>query len=231
MAFGLHKPGQGYWVRVLSAAMAGVLIFAAAAWFWKQLALVPIPLRTWTVVVSPATGKVTPGQRVRFLGDTDPQTPGLEALGTGEVLSSEPRSGGGALLRVGRLAMEGGRTPGSASRVEPAPGSDATIAGPVIDKRGEPAIQPLYIQAAGALALMIVGAAAVYWIVGVRQGTAEFLIATDGEMKKVNWSTRKGVIDSTWVVILWSVLLAAGLFIVDAGFSLVFELIGVLERK
>jgi preprotein translocase SecE subunit len=69
----------------------------------------------------------------------------------------------------------------------------------------------------------------IYWLVGVRASTAEFLIATDGEMKKVNWSTRKGVIDSTWVVILWSVVLAGGLFVIDGLFAQAFKLIGVLE--
>ena len=76
---------------------------------------------------------------------------------------------------------------------------------------------------------MIAGAAVTYWLVGVRERSAEFLIATDGEMKKVNWSTRKDVVASTWVVILWSVLLAGGLFLVDTLFSVFFKLIGVLQ--
>jgi hypothetical protein len=39
----------------------------------------------------------------------------------------------------------------------------------------------------------------------------------------------KDVVASTWVVILWSVLLAGGLFLVDTVFSLFFKLIGVLQ--
>lgn len=34
MALGIYKPGQGYWVRVLSAVGLGALILATAAWAW-----------------------------------------------------------------------------------------------------------------------------------------------------------------------------------------------------
>ena len=74
------------------------------------------------------------------------------------------------------------------------------------------------------------GAILTYWLVGVSPRTVEFLIATDGEMKKVNWSSRRDVMGSTWVVILWSVLIAGGLFTVDLAFAKLFQLIGVLQQ-
>ena len=51
-----------------------------------------------------------------------------------------------------------------------------------------------------------------------------------GEMRKVNWSSRREIIGSTWIVISASFMLAAGLFAVDFLFSRFFALIGVLEQ-
>ena len=36
--------------------------------------------------------------------------------------------------------------------------------------------------------------------------TVDFMIATEGEMKKVNWSTRREILGSTWVVIAVTML-------------------------
>jgi preprotein translocase SecE subunit len=39
MALSIHESGQGYWTRVLTAVMAGVLLFGAAVWVWEQVLL------------------------------------------------------------------------------------------------------------------------------------------------------------------------------------------------
>ena len=56
---------------------------------------------------------------------------------------------------------------------------------------------------------------------------AEFLIATEGEMKKVSWSTKAEVIGSTKVVIVATFMMAAFLFLVDIVFSTGFKVLGV----
>ena len=53
----------------------------------------------------------------------------------------------------------------------------------------------------------------------------DFLIATDSEMKKVNWTSRKELIGSTKVVIIFMFLIAFILFVLDLLFSTVFYLI------
>ncbi len=63
-----------------------------------------------------------------------------------------------------------------------------------------------------------------------RAKMADFLIATEGEMKKVAWSSRKEVIGSTKVVVFATFLLAALLFIVDTLFQGFFKWIGVLHQ-
>lgn len=85
------------------------------------------------------------------------------------------------------------------------------------------------IQGAVAGAVMLIGAVAIYWLIYRNKRTSEFLIATEGEMKKVNWSSRREVMGSAWVVIGISVIIAVILFIVDLGFSTFFSWIGVLR--
>jgi preprotein translocase subunit SecE len=58
---------------------------------------------------------------------------------------------------------------------------------------------------------------------------ADFLIATEGEMKKVSWSTKKEIIASTKVVVITVFILAFLLAMVDFSFANLFEWIGVLE--
>ena len=69
----------------------------------------------------------------------------------------------------------------------------------------------------------------VFRLVGQNRGTVEFLIATEGEMKKVNWSTRKEVIGATKVVIVTVLALGFLLFFVNLFFLFLFETIGVLR--
>ncbi|MFM9959286.1 MAG: preprotein translocase subunit SecE [Phycisphaerales bacterium] len=76
--------------------------------------------------------------------------------------------------------------------------------------------------------ILIIGAGLTYLLVYQRQKSAEFLIATEGEMKKVNWSTRREVMGSTWVVITVSLTIAVILWFVDLGFSTFFQAIRLL---
>ncbi len=66
----------------------------------------------------------------------------------------------------------------------------------------------------------------VLWIVN-RPRTADFLIATEGEMKKVSWSSKKEIIGSTKVVIITTLIMAMILFIVDLSFRLLFLKAGI----
>jgi len=59
--------------------------------------------------------------------------------------------------------------------------------------------------------------------------SVDFLIATDSEMKKVNWTTRKELMGSTKVVIGFVVVIAVLLLAYDLFFQLLFYLVGVLK--
>lgn len=87
----------------------------------------------------------------------------------------------------------------------------------------------IYLQAASAGVVALLTAILVYWLVGVHQKSSEFLIATEGEMRKVNWSTRKMIIGQTWVVVAISVIIALILFVTDITFASFFRWINVLK--
>jgi len=61
-----------------------------------------------------------------------------------------------------------------------------------------------------------------------RQKSADFMIATESEMKKVSWSNRKEIVGSTKVVIVTTFIMAALLFGVDLVFMLFFRWIKVM---
>lgn len=73
--------------------------------------------------------------------------------------------------------------------------------------------------------------AAIGWRLINRPDHAEFLIATDSEMKKVNWTSRKELWGSTKVVIFFMLAIAGILFLVDLVFHWLFFLIDVLKFK
>jgi preprotein translocase subunit SecE len=84
-------------------------------------------------------------------------------------------------------------------------------------------------QAGTAAVLIALFGSLLYWIFWLNHRSAEFLIATEAEMRKVNWPTRREVMISTIVVIAGTLLMAGFLWVVDFFFLLFFQGIGVLE--
>ncbi len=72
--------------------------------------------------------------------------------------------------------------------------------------------------------LIVVVAACVglYWLLN-KPVVADFMIAAEGELKKVNWSSRKEVAVSTFVVIIVVVVMAMLLGATDMVFQLIFD--------
>ena len=77
--------------------------------------------------------------------------------------------------------------------------------------------------------VLTVGALAVLWHYLNKASVVDFLIATESEMKKVNWTSRKDLFGSTKVVILFMFLIAAALFVIDVVFGYFFFIIKVLK--
>jgi preprotein translocase subunit SecE len=62
----------------------------------------------------------------------------------------------------------------------------------------------------------------VFWLVN-KPSVADFMIAAEGEMKKVSWSSRQEIAVSTSIVIVVVIIMAALLGTTDFGFQLFFQ--------
>ena len=220
----IYRYGQGYWVRTLTAIFVGVLLFAGAGWAWNQLEALSLPKATWNLKFEGATGTPTPGQSITFFNDA--VQPPIE-LGTSSAVSASSGE-----LVVKQVVMN--TAPGEdrsyliseATRIQSADGSFSAV---VTDRLGIEIFNKVYLQAGTAAVILLAGAIGIYWAVAVRPSTVDFLVDTDGEMKKVNWTTRKNIIDSTWVVVGATFLIAAILWVFDVLLSKFMIIIKVLE--
>lgn len=70
-----------------------------------------------------------------------------------------------------------------------------------------------------------------YYLLGRSAKVNDFLIATEGEMKKVNWTSRREIIGSTKVVVFVLVAMSVLLFVVDVLFMILFSWMGVLKGR
>jgi preprotein translocase subunit SecE len=90
-------------------------------------------------------------------------------------------------------------------------------------------LEPVYLQAGAAVILMTVFGVLGYTLIGRKPRVVDFMIATESEMKKVNWSNRREIIGSTWVVIVLTAFLALVCFTFDSFFQWIFQVMNVLE--
>ncbi len=86
----------------------------------------------------------------------------------------------------------------------------------------------IYYQSAMAVTVIAVFGALLYWLLN-KPRIVDFMIATEAEMKKVNWPTRREIIGATWIVICGTFMIAAILFTVDLAFGKLFLEIGILQ--
>ena len=79
-----------------------------------------------------------------------------------------------------------------------------------------------WVQTLVPVAVCAVFAGLIYWLMN-KPVLANFLIAAEGEIKKVSWSSRKEIVNSTMIVIFVVVVMASGLGLVDLGFQIFFD--------
>jgi len=221
MAWTIHKPGQGYWVRVMTAVLAGVAVLAAAAWAWNQAKALPIPTPEHRLTVTSVEGSFQPGEPIT-LESAEADRP----VGRAIVVEFSPTQVGGVVTIEGFEPRAGFRDPSGTREIRAEDGGTATVNQTI----GVPLFPRQYLMAGIAAVVILAGTAVTYWLVGVKRAVVDFLIATDNEMKKVNWSSWRDVRNSTWVVIVASILIAAGLYAADIMFGYFFRFVGVLQN-
>jgi preprotein translocase SecE subunit len=226
MAFGIYKPGQGYWTRVMTAVMIGLITLGAGLWAQEQIKAVVqgLPAHSFQVTLrAPVSPQALPaGTGIELLGRE--ATGELVRVGTAAL--SQPATAATQSLTLGSFAFEPQRDRSAVIAVR-LPGGPVVTTGagftPV------PVFPPDLAGAAALAAVLLGGALVAFYLVGVRPGSAEFLINTDFEMKKVNWSTPREIWGSTIVVASACVFLATSLWIMDNVFSIVMRFMGVLR--
>lgn len=227
MAMGLHKPGQGYWMRVLTAAFGAALVLATGGWAWQQMGLLANRLTgsTWRLPLSEVRGAAGEGLVVDLMSGA-PEGTAPTRLGSATVTQFL-----GDQILVHQVKLNPGNTMGQVQGVrDPAIGGQGVFSATATNAVNLPLVEPLYLQASAMVAVVAIGALLLYLLVGVRRRPVEFLIATDGEMRKVNWSTRREIMGSTWVVVVASALIASVLFVIDLVFYSFFQFVGIIEK-
>lgn len=130
----IYKPGQGYWVRLMSAYGFGAIVALGLVWFWKEM-------------------------------------DGVSMFG----------------------------------------------------------LEPTYVRVGAMLIAALVFGWLGWMIIGTRKKTVEFLIATEGEMRKVNWSSKREIDLSTRAVIGLTIMTAAYCWAFDIVFASIFRWMTVLR--
>ncbi|MBX3382827.1 MAG: preprotein translocase subunit SecE [Phycisphaeraceae bacterium] len=207
---------------MMTAVFAGILVLAGAAWTWSRLAAISVPVSEWIMPVRQVTGALSPEQEVTLFK-------GADQVGTAMVSSFVSEGASTATVRLKSMNLGPGRIPLDAERIRVGDAASPAFFGVIEAREAVYLFERVYIQASAAAIFVIIGGLLIYRFVGARPSTVDFLIATDGEMKKVNWSTRKIVQDSTVVVIVATFLIAAFVFSSDFLLSGFFRLIGVLH--
>ena len=95
------------------------------------------------------------------------------------------------------------------------------VGGWILHQRLAPLNNPWIHTMVPAFVVALLGAL-IYWISNIPT-VADFLIAAEGEIKKVSWSTRKEIIHSTLIVIIVVAIMSIGLGAVDLGFQVLFR--------
>jgi preprotein translocase SecE subunit len=224
---GLYRYGEGYWVRVMTAVLAALLFMAGAAWAAQELKAVSLPIKGYTYTlknVDPALTVVPSGTAVTPLG-SDIGDGTHPPVGTATVGTFQRSTDSTGTLTILRPEFKEGVDPATINLVEVASRRVA-----VTSVQPIPLVETLYVQSGLAAIIFLVGTLTIFYYVGRKRNTVDFLVATDGEMKKVNWSTKKEVQNATMVVVGATFLIAGFLFIVDIGFQSAFRAIGVLTH-
>jgi len=229
VSFGIYKLGQGYWVRVLTAIAIAAIFLSAAAWLYSELGAIRPPAKGYSLAIRDGSGSVQPGQTVELATVVEGSA---TKVGTATVTAVMLAGGESGTLSVSLPQLNVGTADLSGvGRVEVVgDGGQSAFRATVLRSEPIATFDKAYVQLAVAGSVMLLGLILAFLYVGAKPKPVDFLIATDGEMKKVNWGTRKLIIDSTRVVIAATFIIAAFIFVADTILSQGMQLTGVLQR-
>ena len=90
-------------------------------------------------------------------------------------------------------------------------------------------LEPTYIRVGVMILAALTCGGLIWYLLGIHRSTVEFMVATEGEMRKVNWSSRREVETCTRVVIMLTIFTAAYCWGFDIVFASIFRWMSVLR--
>ncbi len=211
----MYKGGQGYWTRMMSAIFFGVLVAGGALWLSNQINAMDFKPSAWrfTVESDASAAVLAPNSEVELRRSNV------------RIGSAFVRSVDGDTVELVNLNLGSGNVANSVQSMVVEGQQPVAVEGLQVVQRFE----KTYLQGGVAAATLLIGAIVIYFLCYTNKRTSEFLIATEGEMKKVNWSSRREVFGSTWVVIGISVIIATILFVTDIFFQWIAQEINLIQ--
>lgn len=229
MAFWKYKPTQGYWTRTLSLIGAMAMVAAGAGWIASELPTysvsrsVTVSIPGQTILSPDLTGL---GVRLRQPEAKDLKEDPQLAIEVAAVTNRSPAKRFDVLLND-RIVSVNDQSIESAEQLTAALAQTDLAKPTTLGVLRKKSIKE-FVQG-GVAAVMIVGALVYFLYLFNKPGPCEFLIATEAEMKKVNWPSRKELLGSTWLVIAGTFMLALMLYVFDFVFLVFFKMIGVIK--
>lgn len=238
MNLAIYKPGQGFWVRIGSAVLVGLITVGTALWVFSQSGLIAealpasrfqstveaLPLADAASGTGARAGLPTPGTQVNVITAAAGTSP-MVNLGTATIVEALESQ---RLISFRDVTLVEGKTLQMATGLVPvASPQQVTMIRP---PTALPAVQKNLLGLGLAVPVLLIGLVVGYWLIGTHHKSVEFLIATDFEMKKVHWSSLREIRGHTIAVIAACVVLGLFLFAIDFVFNRGFRLIDLLPR-
>lgn len=238
MKFEIYKSGQGYWTRLLTAVGVAVIVLGGVAWLWRQMEAMganstfsPQPVATvaanaaaWGKTNSNPIASISRINEVTYDRKAAPDTVVIKD-GDGKSYNLTAAQFG-AIFNAGIVQPDKGpKLPLLASAdIDRIVFEKASI---TVGSATFAARNRLYIQAGVATGIILLAGAGIFAALN-KPRVVDFMIATENEMAKVNWPSRREIIGATWVVICGVVLIAIVMFSIDLIFAWIFTKAGVL---
>jgi preprotein translocase subunit SecE len=88
----------------------------------------------------------------------------------------------------------------------------------------------VYAQATVAVIVIAVVGGLSFWIMN-RPKVVDFFVATEAEMRKVNWPGKREIVLSTWIVIAGTFMMALLVWVVDILFLFIFIMLNIIQGR
>ena len=246
--FELNKPGHGKWTRILTAAGIGIIVVFGLSWILGEMEgwlgprsqisdVTPsgqVAGETFTleaIYTNPAGTELkgTVSYRAESTDDVKAVISALQTRAESEA-AANPSSAWG-LISPSSFDTEGtlrltAKSTGVPFTVNASSTGNARLVAAVntTARAGDATVA----QGITAGVVIVLFGLFTWWLMN-KESIVDFMGATETEMRKVNWPTKKEIVGSTWVVIFGTLFITLILFIVDIGFFWLFSQIGILD--